>query len=474
MATNANIILQGQVPVFDAARSFNSGMELGDKINATRQSNALKMLLANPDVYNAQTGRVNIDNAAPLAQKTGFAGTLLPLLAAQNQSVDAARAKQMLEAQKAQDESAQSQATTQNLGYTGQGLQFKNANDSYGALIQDVATTSSDNPLDVLPVLQTGIASGRYTQKQAKSLLDQFPTTPEGFGTFKKSLMLRGAGPSAALTATQPKTGVVDTGGAQQLYSIDPMTGQATDVKRYTNTASPTSVMNNNTALMNMGLSNQARDREFTQRQYEFETNQQNEAKKRTGKGALPTPALKLVAEAQEGVDTASLAVTKLDKTLAKVDIAQLGMWNNLISRGRNFVGRSDNQSRAYERVQSGISDAVNTILMAAKGVQTDGDANRAKKIVLQASSNDPDVVKNALADLKEFSEEIKSRQQNKIGGVYANYGQDPNEYFSGEVAQPDTGKSITLADIKATAKSRGLPVNQVLADAKAKGYTVK
>lgn len=153
----------------------------------------------------------------------------------------------------------------------------------------------------------------------------------------------------------------------------------------------------------------------------------------KSGVGALPTPALKIVTETQEGVDSADLAITKLDKLLANVDKANLGVWNNLESKGRNLIGNSNEQSQAYERVTSGLKDAANAILMAAKGVQTDGDAARAERIVMASNSSDPNVVKNAINDLKEFSEEIKLRQQNKIGGVYANYGLDPNDYFNGQ-----------------------------------------
>ncbi len=99
-----------------------------------------------------------------------------------------------------------------------------------------------------------------------------------------------------------------------------------------------------------------------------------------------------------------------------------LGAVSNVIARGRNVLGFSTPESVRFADFQRDVDAAVNTILMSAKGTQTEGDARRAREQIL-ANPNDPEVVKKALADLVKSSREaqdIYRGTMNQLGSQYS------------------------------------------------------
>lgn len=98
-----------------------------------------------------------------------------------------------------------------------------------------------------------------------------------------------------------------------------------------------------------------------------------------------------------------------------------LGALSNIESRTRNFLGMSTPESVRFADLMRDVDGAVNTILQAAKGTQTEGDARRAREQIL-ANPNDPEVVKKALSDLAKASREsqnIYRGTMNQLGGRY-------------------------------------------------------
>jgi hypothetical protein len=98
-----------------------------------------------------------------------------------------------------------------------------------------------------------------------------------------------------------------------------------------------------------------------------------------------------------------------------------LGALSNIESRTRNFFGVSTPESVRFADLMRDVDGAVNTILQAAKGTQTEGDARRAREQIL-ANPNDPEVVKNALKNLSKASREsqnIYRGTMNQLGGRY-------------------------------------------------------
>lgn len=98
-----------------------------------------------------------------------------------------------------------------------------------------------------------------------------------------------------------------------------------------------------------------------------------------------------------------------------------LGALTNIGARARNVLGMSTPESVRFADLMRDVDGAVNTILQAAKGTQTEGDARRAREQIL-ANPNDPEVVKKALSDLAKASREsqnIYRGTMNQLGGRY-------------------------------------------------------
>jgi hypothetical protein len=109
----------------------------------------------------------------------------------------------------------------------------------------------------------------------------------------------------------------------------------------------------------------------------------------------------------QEGDDLdALIAGTTIDQDLKtfedKIGTGQLplGMTTNQWSAFKNAVGWSDEGSRNYGDFRTALIDMQNKSLLLAKGVQTEGDAQRAWNALFQ-SLNDPKAVAQRLGEIR-------------------------------------------------------------------------
>jgi hypothetical protein len=95
----------------------------------------------------------------------------------------------------------------------------------------------------------------------------------------------------------------------------------------------------------------------------------------------------------------------QLDKIIARLDSGELKFdrINNARDAARNFTGLNDEQSRAKAEYQNDVKRFANDVLMAAKGVQTEGDAKRAYDQIV-GNINDPDIVKTQLKNLRRIA----------------------------------------------------------------------
>lgn len=84
-----------------------------------------------------------------------------------------------------------------------------------------------------------------------------------------------------------------------------------------------------------------------------------------------------------------------------------LGFISNIVSKVRNNVGLSNEESVAFQDFQGALNKLRDDILMQAKGTQTEGDAERAMKQVME-NINDPKAVKSRLMSLQgKFDREL-------------------------------------------------------------------
>lgn len=147
----------------------------------------------------------------------------------------------------------------------------------------------------------------------------------------------------------------------------------------------------------------------------------------------LPVGALKLQ---MEGVDAFSAAKNAQDLSQAlinKVDAGdlKLGGFSNLVSGARNYLGASTPESIAYGDMRTSLEKLRNDTLRLNKGVQTEGDAERAMNEVV-ASVNDPALFKANMEKLNSINERAAAIQKENVNAIRSNYG--AGEYDFGTI----------------------------------------
>jgi hypothetical protein len=140
----------------------------------------------------------------------------------------------------------------------------------------------------------------------------------------------------------------------------------------------------------------------------------------------LPVGALRIAQDARDalsvagGVDT---ALSRIDNQIATGKL-NLGVFTNLAARGQNAVGVSSENSRNYQLMRSTFEKMRNDSLRLNKGVQTEGDSQRAWD-ELFANLNDEKAVRAQLARIKEINARAIQLQQENLDAVYENYGRE-------------------------------------------------
>lgn len=141
----------------------------------------------------------------------------------------------------------------------------------------------------------------------------------------------------------------------------------------------------------------------------------------------LPTPALKMQQEELDAIGTSANIATDLDAIKNQVDSGQLklGLITNLLSKGRNVAGMSDETSRNFATFQATLEKLRNDSLRLNKGVQTEGDAVRAWNELI-ANINDPQLVSKRLEEIKRINERATNIRKLNVENIRQNFGLDP------------------------------------------------
>jgi hypothetical protein len=105
----------------------------------------------------------------------------------------------------------------------------------------------------------------------------------------------------------------------------------------------------------------------------------------------------------------------------------ELGAVENAWSRGKNFAGMSDENSRAYAKLRQTLEKLRNNYLLLAKGVQTEGDAVRAwNSEIGESVQNDNKLALQQLQSAQGMIDRALEAQQSRIATVYENFGSEP------------------------------------------------
>lgn len=141
----------------------------------------------------------------------------------------------------------------------------------------------------------------------------------------------------------------------------------------------------------------------------------------------LPTAALKMVQEGKDAIGTASSINADLGAIGQQISSGKLafGPISNLLNEGRNAAGLSNEQSRNFASFKASLEKLRNDSLRLNKGVQTDGDAQRAWNELFQ-NINDTALVQQRLGEIQRINDRAVQLRQMDIDGVLQNYGRDP------------------------------------------------
>lgn len=143
----------------------------------------------------------------------------------------------------------------------------------------------------------------------------------------------------------------------------------------------------------------------------------------------MPAAALKMRQDAVDAIGTASTMSADLGALAAQIEDGglSLGPVDNLISEGRNYVGRSSENSRNYQSFKATLERLRNESLRLNKGVQTDGDAQRAWNELL-TNINDPQGVAQRLREIDAINRRAIELQQFNLDLIEQNYGRQPTD----------------------------------------------
>ncbi|MBH2008279.1 MAG: hypothetical protein I8H71_01130 [Xanthomonadaceae bacterium] len=141
----------------------------------------------------------------------------------------------------------------------------------------------------------------------------------------------------------------------------------------------------------------------------------------------LPTAALKMVQEGKDAIGTASSINADLSAINQQITDGKLkfGPMSNLANAGLNAIGASTEESRNFATFKANMEKLRNDSLRLNKGVQTDGDAQRAWNELFQ-SINDTKVVQQRLGEIMRLNERAVQLRKLDIDGVLQNYGHEP------------------------------------------------
>lgn len=180
----------------------------------------------------------------------------------------------------------------------------------------------------------------------------------------------------------------------------------------------------------------------------------------------IPASALKMQQESLDAIGTASSINADLDAVNKQITDGKLkfGPISNLANSALNATGYSTEESRNFASFKTNLEKLRNDSLRLNKGVQTDGDAQRAWNELFQ-NINDTEVVKQRLGEIKRLNERAVQLRKMDIDNIRMNYGHEPMDTtaYANQPASLNGGQKGTtpaapdLAGIEAELRRRKL-----------------
>lgn len=147
-------------------------------------------------------------------------------------------------------------------------------------------------------------------------------------------------------------------------------------------------------------------------------------------------------------IQLATAISTDLEKFAGQVEKGdlKLGLTDNYVSRGRNYFNDSTENSRNYASFRAGLEKLRNDSLRLNKGVQTEGDAQRAWNEILE-NINDGPLVAKRLREVQAINLRAADLKDQLIQNRRNSYGKDPLDTSTFRVGSPDRDAPGDLTD---------------------------
>ena len=180
----------------------------------------------------------------------------------------------------------------------------------------------------------------------------------------------------------------------------------------------------------------------------------------------LPATIVKEQQKLRDQIGTASQMNNMLSDFEKQIDEGKLdlSLTGNLAAKAKNYLGASNENSRALAGFQAGMEKMRNDSLRLNSGVQTEGDAVRAWN-ELFANINDKNVVRQRLAEIKKYNESAIEYKKNDINAMRAEYGKgefDDSGYVKQQTQSTDTQaipEGYKMQRNKRTGETRLVPI---------------
>lgn len=288
--------------------------------------------------------------------------------------------------------------------------------------IQQVAALNS--PEEAIQLLNQQVTAGAIPMQYATALERMVKTDPK----WQVRLVLGINDPKEMLSALQPH--MQNAGGS--LVNTNPLagpTGQgAPNAIPITESANEQLQARTSRANNAATVAATIRGQDLTDAR-QRELNENNRQTKVAPK-PMPGTAVKLQNEDLEAIGTfrgldSDLAALESQLTGGKL---KLGLVTNAAGTARNAVGLSSENSRNLASFKAKLENMRNAVLLLNKGVQTEGDANRAMAEIM-ANINDGDLVKQRLAEIRALNRRAADLRRNNVDLLRSNYGAEPLDY---------------------------------------------
>jgi len=301
-----------------------------------------------------------------------------------------------------------------------------------GARLSSLLANPNVTHDDVIGAVTGLVQEGIIDQGHGARLVQGLPGDP---GRLRQVLIAQGMelmGENERINLALGEIGMQDMGGSRQAFTTNRIQGTVTPTgAALPKTATPEALLTDARTR-----SEGAANRSVTMRGQNMTDARARDAAAASGASAKPLPpvAVKLQNEALEALGAfksvdADLAALENQIASGKLNV---GPVNRALGAVRTNINRSTENDRNINALKTKLEGMRNAILLMGKGVQTEGDAQRALDEIL-SNLNDQELLKQRLPELRAKVKRDAELRKSAVTLLRSNYGAEPLDFSSFE-----------------------------------------